>query len=250
MLIDIHKSDNFKGYTALLAENTDPQNRGDLHEGFDIGWEDESLGAESGATGPMQGGNVWPEYLPGFKEPVLEYYHLLIGLGKTLFHLFALALDLSEDFFDDKTLRPAAIMRLLYYPPQTGVIDDRVIGIGSHTDYECFTILWQENVAALQVLNTAGKWIDAKPIPGTFVINIGDQLERWTNDVFKSTRHRAINRSGVERYSTPLFFGTDYDVKLEPIPTCVTSDHPPKYEVTTAGEYVKSRLEATYAHSK
>ncbi|KAL0946837.1 hypothetical protein HGRIS_013005 [Hohenbuehelia grisea] len=80
--------------------------------------------------------------------------------------------------------------------------------------------------------------------------SLGDQFARWTNDVFKSTMHRAINRSGRERYSIPLFFGTDYDVRLEPIPTCVSPDTPAKYEVVTAGEYVKSRLEATYAHSQ
>ncbi|KAG9037048.1 hypothetical protein FRB95_006901 [Tulasnella sp. JGI-2019a] len=256
MLIDIHNVPNFKGYTALLSENTDPENRGDLHEGFDIGWEalngapSSSAPVGENATGAMQGNNVWPPDLPGFKEPVLEYYHLLINLGKTLFNLFALALDLPENFFDDKTINPAAIFRLLHYPPQMGVVGDRVIGIGAHTDYECFTILWQDDVGGLQVMNTAEKWIDAKPIPGTFVINIGDQLARWTNDVFKSTRHRAINRSGVERFSTPLFFGTDYDVRLEAIPTCVSAENPAKYPVVTAGEYVQSRLEATYAHSK
>ncbi|KAG8845452.1 hypothetical protein FRB96_002508 [Tulasnella sp. 330] len=142
MLIDIHKVPNFKGYTALLAENTDPENRGDLHEGFDMGWEDPSgtrtdcASENDNGTRAMQGGNVWPTDLPGFKEPVLEYYHLLIKLGKTLFNLFALALDLPEDFFDDK----------------------------------CFTILWQDDVGGLQVLNTADEWIDAKPVPGTFVV--------------------------------------------------------------------------------
>jgi len=176
--------------------------------------------------------------------------HAVVHLGKTLFPLFALALDLPEDFFDDKTTKPAAIMRLLHYPPQIGTVDDRVIGIGAHTDYECFTILWQDQVQALQVLNTNKQWIDAVPIPGSFVVNLGDQFARWTNDVFQSTVHRAVNRSGVERYSIPLFFGTDYDVELNPLPSCIDEDAPPKYEVVTAGEYVKSRLEATYAHSK
>ncbi|KAI0655575.1 Clavaminate synthase-like protein [Cubamyces menziesii] len=247
--IDIHKSANFKGYTALLGENTNPENRGDLHEGFDLGWEDAS-GTSRSDDGAMTGENVWPEDLPGFKDAVLAYYHAAVNLGKALFPLFALALDLPEDFFNDKTTKPAAIMRLLYYPPQTGEVDDRVQGIGAHTDYECFTMLWQDDVPALQVLNNAGKWIDAVPIPGTLVVNLGDQLARWTNDVFKSTVHRAVNRSGVERYSIPLFFGTDYNVKLEALPSCVSEEFPPKYEVVTAGEYVKSRLEATYAHSK
>ncbi|THH30575.1 hypothetical protein EUX98_g3617 [Antrodiella citrinella] len=252
-VLDIHKSSNFKGYTALLGENANPENRGDLHEGFDIGWEARDAGEWTGlreGDGAMSGSNVWPEGLDGFRDTVLEYYHAAVAVGQALFPLFALALDLPEDFFDDKTTKPAAIMRLLYYPPQTGVVDDRVEGIGAHTDYECFTILWQDSVQALQVLNNAGKWVNAVPIPGTLVVNLGDQFARWTNDVFKSTVHRAINRSGVERYSIPLFFGTDYDVKLEALLSCVDEQYPAKYEVVTAGDYVKSRLEATYAHSK
>ncbi|OBZ71179.1 hypothetical protein A0H81_08531 [Grifola frondosa] len=253
--LDIHNSNNFKGYTALLGENTNPENRGDLHEGFDLGWEDMS-GATRSEDGAMTGENAWPDGLPGFREAVLDYYHAAVKLGQSLFPLFALALDLPENFFEDKTTKPAAIMRLLHYPPQSGVVDDRVVGIGAHTDYECFTILWQDEVQALQVLNNAGKWIDAVPIPGTLVVKfvfyhfLGDQFARWTNDVFKSTVHRAVNRSGVERYSIPLFFGTDYDVKLEPLSTCISEESPAKYEVVTAGDYVKSRLEATYAHSK
>lgn len=100
--------------------------------------------------------------------------------------------------------------RLLYYPPQTGVQDDRVLGIGAHSDYELFTILRQAGtISALQVLNKKGEWIPAPPIPGTFVVNIADQIARWSNDIFPSTRHRAINRSGVARYSIPLFFGAE-----------------------------------------
>lgn len=139
MQIDIHKSDNFKGYTALLGENTDPNNRGDMHEGFDLGWSDEEAPQAAGVprtAGAMSGQNVWPsaDDLPGFKERVLSYYHAAVALGMALFPLFALALDLPEDFFADKTTKPAAIMRLLYYPPQTGVHDERVLGIGAHTE--------------------------------------------------------------------------------------------------------------------
>jgi len=113
----------------------------------------------------------------------------------------------------------------------------------------CFTILWQEpGIQALQVLNADKQWINAPPIPGTLVINLGDEFARWTNDIFKSTVHRAINRSGVRRYSIPLFFGTDYDVELQPIPSCVSPERPAKYEVITSGEYVKSKLKATYGH--
>ncbi|KAH9850158.1 Clavaminate synthase-like protein [Lenzites betulinus] len=252
MEIDIRKASNFKGYNPVLSSNNDPLNRGDLHEGFEFGWEELNprLNDEKRASdGVMAGANVWPPDLPGFRESVLSYYHAAVKLGQKLFPLFALALDLPEDFFADKTKNAAALMRVLHYPPQTGPVDDRVIGIGAHTDFECFTILWQEpNIQALQVLNRQKQWIDAPPIPGTLVVNLGDQFARWTNDVFKSTVHRAINRSGVRRYSIPLFFGTDYNVKLEPIPSCVSPDRPPKYEVITAGDYVNERLKATYGH--
>ncbi|KXN83145.1 hypothetical protein AN958_01816 [Leucoagaricus sp. SymC.cos] len=265
MKLDIHKSSNFKGYTPFYGENRNPEGLGDLHEGFDIGWEPETEPNHQGDIqgmisvirddGVMTGGNVWPNSvaLPGFREAVLAYYHSALRLGKLLFPLLALALDLPETFFDDKTTKPAAIMRLLHYPPQSptklGPKGDRQIGIGSHTDYECFTILWQDSAGGLQVQNASGNWVDAVPIAGTVVVNLGDQLARWTNDVFKSTVHRVINRSGLERYSIPLFFGSDYDVLLEPIPSCVSPETPAKYEVITAGEYVKSRLEATFVHS-
>ncbi|KAG7088766.1 hypothetical protein E1B28_012732 [Marasmius oreades] len=257
MDLDIRKTPNFKEYTALLGEKTDPngKGKGDLHEGFDLGWEEiDPNGVQKDTSrddGAMSGSNVWPE-LPGFREIVLAYYHATIQLGRSLFPLFAFALDLPENFFDDKTTKPAAIMRLLHYPSQEPAecdMDGQPIGIGAHTDYECFTILWQDEIGGLQVKNNKGNWVDAVPIPATVVVNLGDQFARWTNDVFKSTLHRVINKSGKERYSIPLFFGTNYDVMLEPIPSCVSEDFPPKYEVVTAGEYVKSRLEATYSHS-
>ncbi|KAI0041592.1 Clavaminate synthase-like protein, partial [Auriscalpium vulgare] len=249
--LDLKKTPNFKGYNAVLSSNNDPANAGDMHEGFEFGWEpiDKARVEERLHDGAMAGGNVWPPDPPGFREAMLPYYHAAFALGKKLFPLFALALDLPANFFDDKTKNAAAIMRALHYPPQTGTVDDRVIGIGAHTDFECFTILWQEpEIQALQVLNADKKWIDAPPIPGTLVINLGDQFARWTNDVFRSTVHRAVNRSGVRRYSIPLFFGTDYEVLLEPIESCVSSERPRHYEVVTAGEYVKERLKKAYGH--
>jgi len=257
MEIENKKTPNFKGYSPLLSGNNNPNGAGDLQEGFEFGWEDptsslQTIGEpDSAISGVMAGANVWPSELdvPGFRDSALQYYYAAVDLGKALFPIFALALNLHEDFFADKTRNSAALMKLLHYPPQTGPVDDRVIGIGAHTDWECFTILWQEpGIQALQVLNSEKDWINAPPLPGTLVINLGDQFARWTNDIFKSTVHRAVNRSGVRRYSIPLFFGTDYNVKLEPMPSCVSEDRPPKYDVITAGEYVKKRLQETYNH--
>ncbi|EJC97850.1 Clavaminate synthase-like protein [Fomitiporia mediterranea MF3/22] len=247
---DSRTSSNLKGYTAFLSENIDPENRGDLHEGYDVCPEPEpDASAEANGNGSW-GVNRWPEEVPGFKEAYLKYYKAATAFGKKLFPLFALALGVDETFFDDKTKGASAFMRVLHYPPQTGPHDDRILGIGAHTDFECFTILWQEpGIEALQVLNANKEWINATPIPGTLVINIADQFMRWTNDVFKSTVHRAINRTGVERYSIPLFFGADYNVRLDPIPTCVSADRLPRYDVVTAGEYSEERLRVAYKNA-
>ncbi|KAG9312100.1 hypothetical protein JVU11DRAFT_7384 [Chiua virens] len=179
----------------------------------------------------MAGANLWPEDdYPGFREACLEYYHAALSVGKGLFPLFALALDLPERYFDDKTKNSAAVMRMLHYPLRDGYpdIDDNTPGVGAHADFECFTILWQQpDIQALQVMNSEKQWIDATPIKDTLVVNIGDQLAFWTNDIFKSTVHRAINKSGKERYSIAVFVGTDYHVDIEPIPSCVSTDNRP-----------------------
>ncbi|KAI5988242.1 hypothetical protein F5J12DRAFT_786914, partial [Pisolithus orientalis] len=110
----------------------------------------------------------------------------------------------------------------------------------------CFTILWQESdIQALQLLNSEKQWVMAPPIPRTLVINIGDQLARWTS---RSCIERSTG-SGVRRYSIPLFFGTDYHVQIkindpaQPMPSCVSPERPPKYEPVAAGDYVHQRLQ-------
>ncbi|KAJ4494668.1 hypothetical protein C8J55DRAFT_497317 [Lentinula edodes] len=242
---------NMMGYSALLSGNNDPNGGGDFQEGFEFTGEplnllDHGVVSENGHS---IGLNTWPPELPKFREAALRYYEAVANIGKVLFPIFALALDLKEDFFEEKTNNAAALMRTLRYPPQEDVTDDHIIGIGAHSDWECFTILWQEpGIQALQVLNSEKEWINAPPIPGTFVINLGDQFARWTNGIFKSTVHRAINRSGVCRYSIPLFVGANWDAKLEPIPGCVSPDRPLQYEIITAGEYVKTKLAETYSH--
>ncbi|KAF8627376.1 hypothetical protein AX17_006191 [Amanita inopinata Kibby_2008] len=213
MKIENKKTANFKGYAPLLSGNNNPNNDGDLHEGFQFGWEElfDSVTRTEDIDGAMSGANVWPTEIPNFREAVLRYYHAAVQLGKSLFPIFALALELPEDFFEDKA---HPIFCSDY--GSSSLSSSNWPGGQSNNSWECFTILWQEpGIQALQVLNTENQWINAPPIEGTLVINLGDQFARWTNDVFKSTVHRAINRSGIRRYSAPLFFGTDYNVKLE-----------------------------------
>ncbi|HTR17083.1 MAG TPA: 2-oxoglutarate and iron-dependent oxygenase domain-containing protein [Acetobacteraceae bacterium] len=248
MRIHVSRSVNNSGYTPLLEENTDPSARGDLHEAFDMANEQPEGDPDRSRMPAFFGPNLWPAELPGFEAAMTRYFRAMQDLGRRLFRAFALALDLPEDWFEPMITRPTGVLRLLQYPSQTGEVDEKQIGIGAHSDYECFTILAQDGVPALQVLNGAGEWIAAPPIPGSFVINIGDQMARWTNDLFASTLHRAINRTGRQRNSIPFFFGTNADTEIAALPGCVDPDRPAKYPPVKAGEYVLSRFDATYKY--
>ncbi|NHN88616.1 isopenicillin N synthase family dioxygenase [Acetobacter conturbans] len=246
--IHIRNSENHRGYGPLLEENTNPDSQGDLHEAFDLAGDIPQTDPDVLAGKRLYGPNLWPRHPAGFRDAVLECRSALVGLGHTIFRAFALALGLEEDYFQPLVEKPCAHMRILRYPPQKGVINEKQIGIGAHSDYECFTILHQNGESALQVLNAAGTWIEAPPIPGTFVINVGDMMARWTNDLFCSTLHRVINRSGKERYSIPLFFGPNFDTIISPLPSCQDADHPPLYPPVKAGDYVLSRFDETYVY--
>ncbi|WP_237151759.1 isopenicillin N synthase family dioxygenase [Oryzibacter oryziterrae] len=244
----VSKSKNLRGYAALLEENTDPTARGDLHESFDIALEVPADDPDVLAGKVLYGPNQWPEGKPEFRAALSAYHAEMIKLSHHLLHAFALALGLEETYFDALVDKPLATMRILHYPPQYGEVDERLIGIGAHSDYECFTILAQKDgISALQALNADNQWIAADPIPDCFVVNIGDQMARWTNDLFASTIHRAINRSGKERYSIPFFFGPNYDTVVEALPSCVDETHPAKYPPISSGDYVNGRFTATFA---
>jgi isopenicillin N synthase-like dioxygenase len=180
--------------------------------------------------------NIWPTEVPDFKETLFEHNTQMLAFSRRMTRVFALALHLPEDAFDDYIKRPEAGMRVLHYPKQEASEDEQN-GIGAHTDFECFTTVTQDDCGGLEVLSTFGEWIKANPIPGAFVINIADCFMRQTNDFFVSTVHRVINKSGRERYSCPFFFGFDRKKVLEAVPTCVSEINPMKYPIMTAGEY-------------
>jgi isopenicillin N synthase-like dioxygenase len=165
--------------------------------------------------------HLWEETakLPGFNEAAFAYYRACLQLARRLTKVFALALDLPEDYFEKLTTYPGADLAFNYYPGfgpisdsdkdglKTGLSKD--VGLGSHTDLQCFTLLYQDMIGGLLVLNRQGEWIKATPVKDTFVVNIGDFLMRMTNDKWMSTVHRVeVNRSSEPRVSMPLFFGS------------------------------------------
>lgn len=235
-----------RGYFPLFEENTDPAMTADLKEGFDIGRDLPPDDPEVLAGLPLHGANQWPSDAPVFRETAQTYFSSLRRLGERLMRGFAIALDMEPGFFADKIDRPLAQLRLLHYPPQTGHVEARTIGCGAHTDYGCLTILAQDSNGGLQVRNTAGDWIAAPPIPGAFVVNLGDQMARWTNGRFQATPHRVINVSGRERCSMPFFFDPNWEAEIACLPTCEIPGEPPRFAPVLAGPYLQSRFDATF----
>ena len=245
MKLHVSKSDvALRGYIEPFGENTDPTKTKDLKECFDIGPE------RSGLEGPFFGSNQWPDALPDFQTLVYGYHEKMVTLSKQLLQGIALSLDLPETHFETLMQDPISIQRLLHYPPQTGIVDEKIIGIGAHTDYGNLTILAQDEVGGLQVMNREGQWVEGSPIAGTFVINIGDLVQRLTNDVYLANMHRVINTSGRERYSIPFFIDADYDAIFAPLPSCISEETPRRYEAVTCGAHKFARFSASYAHLK
>jgi isopenicillin N synthase-like dioxygenase len=251
--IDIEKSPCHRGYFKVGGENLDPAKQkvgGDLKEGIKIG---RDLGPEHplvAAGTPLHGPNLWPQDLPGWQGAMQSYFDALVGLGKQVMHAFALSLDLEECYFDRDLTDPMATLGPLHYPPQRGSISEKQIGAGAHTDFGCLTILAQDMNGGLQVKNAAGDWIDATPVPGAFVINIGDMMARWTNNLFASTQHRVINVSGAERYSFPFFFDPNYNARVAALETCVDAQHPPVFPPTTSGQHLLDMINATFDYHR
>ncbi|KAM0370714.1 hypothetical protein ACHAPY_010286 [Fusarium culmorum] len=180
---------------------------------------------------------VWngTSHLTKFRPVLTEFYQRRLTLARKLIRLFALALELPEDYFDSIITTPGADAVHLHYPG-TEETDDIDVGIGSHTDIQCVTLLWQDMSGGLQVLSADDEWLDARPIEGTLVINIGDFLQRLSNNRFKSTVHRVYNRQKASRHAMPFFLGFNPDAVCEVVPTCTDAEHPPLYEPISCGE--------------
>ncbi|CEL02007.1 hypothetical protein ASPCAL01583 [Aspergillus calidoustus] len=251
------KSNRYHGYSPLSGEHSDKDLFGsqtNLSESFDIGYEiagdpSKSLSTDILPSDPFElyGGNQWPDdsVLPGFRTTYLAYFRACLALSRKLLRTFALALDLDEGYFDGFVTFPGCMSRLLHYPPQAVQGEERA-GIEAHTDFECFTILSQDSVPALQVLNSSNQWVTAAPIPDTLVVNVGDFMSFWTGGKFRSTVHRVTNLTGENRYSVPFFFGVNYDATVEVLPTCVPESGEGAREAVKAGQYVRDRLSKSY----
>lgn len=239
----VHSGPTLRGYIPFYAENVDPENTRDFKECFDFGQPGDEVS-------PFFGPNLMPaeDELPEFRACCEEYHSAMMTLARKLVEGIALSLDLPADYFAKRQRKPITIQRLLHYPPQIGPVSQEEIGIGAHTDYGFLTILSQDDIGGLQVQNRQGEWVSAPPVPGTFIVNIGDLVQTFSNDRYQSTTHRVINTRGVQRYSIPFFLDLDFDALVEPVPTCVDDKNPPRYAAYTCGQHKYKRFVDSYAH--
>ena len=178
------------------------------------------------------------------RSPVMTYYDAIFSLGRVLMRGFAQAIG-EAPASSIHLMKPPSQLRLIHYPynPAAG----EAMGIGSHTDYECLTLLYS-TAPGLEVLNSAGTWVDAPPLPGALVVNIGDMMEIWTNGEFVATSHR-VRPVKQERFSFPLFFAVDYDTEVKPLDRFVTGERPARAGLT-AGEHLFAQTAQSFNYQK
>lgn len=237
--------------SQILEAGTSPELKEGLYIGEEIPKDHPYFVEKKLNSGP----NFWPETVENpeeFRETTMEYYHAVFDLAKDVLKLIALTLGTDEGYFDDFTTDAVATMRYLHYPPQPKDSDEKLSrGIGAHTDFGAITLLLQGDVDGLQVLDgPSGEWFDVEPVPGAYVVNLGNLFMRWSNDVYKSNIHRVINKSGQERYSIPFFFSGKPDYVCECLPNCCVEGESPKYPSTTVTEMVTSGYRESYGRAE
>jgi len=238
--VSILKTPHYRGWGKPGDESLDETSPlVDRKETFNIGYDLAPDDPRVIAGAPFRGVNQWPA-IPGFRDTLLAYYDAALALGVAIHRAFAADLGLPEDHFDAAFADPLAALRLLHYPPATGGADE--IGAGAHTDYGAITLLMTDGEPGLQVKPRGGDWIDAPHVEDAYVVNIGDCLMRWTNDLYVSTPHRVLPPKRRRR-SVAMFVEANPDTVIQALP----GTGAPKYPPIRAAEYLASRLDATYA---
>ncbi len=192
--------------------------------------------------------NLWPEHLPGFREALTAYFEAAGAVARELIAIFASALGMPREFFLDKIDHSTETMRLNFYQRRASdpapLADQR--WLGAHTDYGIVTVLYGDAVPGLELLGSDGEWHSVLPAADSFLVNIGDLLAEWTNDRWRSTVHRVVPPGAagdtVTRRSLAFFLDGNHDALIECLPTCWSTDNPPRYPPVLAGEHLRAKV--------
>lgn len=230
-----------RGYTAKGIEKAKDSDHVDLKEFWHVGRE-----FATQSPHPSLFPNVWPKEINEFKAVTLELYNALESLGNKVLRALALVLEQDEEYFEDKTNTGNSVLRLIHYPP----IEDastQSIRAGQHEDINLITLLVGSHEAGLEILKRDGSWLPVTMLPGAIVVNIGDMLQRLTNNVLPSTTHRVVNPQGDAsknpRYSMPFFLHPNPEFMIDSLNSCVSDDNPNQYDKPiTANDYLTQRL--------
>ena len=240
-----HRGFNALG-DALMYEAKKPDHKEFFTMGLELSEDDPDVIAGE----PLRGPNNWPKGIPEFRAALSAYYEAIGACGADLLRCVAVSLDRPEDFFASRYRKRLQRTQIVYYPPQPPELGDDQFGVAPHSDFGCITLLWQDQNGGLEVLERSSRtWIPARPIPGTLVVNVGDLLERWTNNLYASTPHRVVNRSGRERYSIATFYDPDFKAVIDPRDFGFAAEEI-RYAPTTAGAHILGRIEKSFGYRK
>ena len=230
-----------RGYTPFGIETAKGATHHDLKEFWHLGRE---LPAGHRFE-PYMRSNIWIDELPDFRATNLQMFDAFDKMGRRLLIAIARALGLADTYFEDKVDLGNSILRVIHYPPMPPHATESVRA-GAHEDINVITLLMGAEEPGLQVLSKQGEWLSVNPPPGSFVVNVGDMLQRLTNNVLRSTSHRVINppreRASHARYSMPYFLHFNPDFLIRTLPGCVSADRPDQYAPITADDYLQERL--------
>jgi isopenicillin N synthase-like dioxygenase len=231
---------------ALMYEATKPDFKEFFSIGLELAEDDPCVLAGEALRGP----NQWPAFMPELRLALDAYYEEIGRAGADLLKAVAVGLGIDPGFFAPKYGKRLQRTQMVYYPPHPPMAESDQFGVAPHTDYGCITLLHQDNSGGLQVRELgSNRWIDATPIEGSLVVNVGDLLARWSNDRFRSTLHRVINKSGHERYSIATFYDPTYSAVVDPCDLGIdaaSSLYPP----VAAGDYILKRIDDSMAYRK
>ena len=237
-----------RGWHALGDARMYGAEKPDYKEFYQVGLELTNNDPDVQAGQPLRGPNNWPNFMPALREDMYAYFEAVGACGRDLLRGVAGSIGADPRFFEDKYEKPLQRTQAVYYPPQSDALGSGQFGVAPHTDFGNITLLWQDDTGGLELQSLSGEWLPAPPISGTIVVNSGDLLGRWSNDRYRSTMHRVVNRSGRERLSIATFYDPTFTAIIDPIDLNLSASEVCKYPPVSAGEHILRRIDASFGY--